>query len=132
MTNLEAMKKAFGNRGVNAVLQRRLESWDELKEIAENNDLIVYVGYIHFHQPKGAPSFYGDEHWSFRYAFTAGKEKSIGLSTGYPFIHYEFMDECPAFVNGYNATAETMEAFVSAIYGEIPFVGKSPVDLEVE
>ncbi|MBR2432170.1 MAG: glycoside hydrolase family 3 protein [Clostridia bacterium] len=131
LKSLSVMKEEFEKRGASVTLRRRLESWQELKEISEKNDLIVYVGYIHFHSPKGAPSFYGDEQWSFRYAFTAGKEKSIGISLGYPYIHYNFMDECPVFVNGYNATPDTQEAFVAAIYGEIPFTGKSPVDLNM-
>ena len=132
MNSLSVMKSEFEKRGANVTLRRRLESWAELEEISKNNDLIIYVGYIHFHSPKGAPSFYGDEQWSFRYAFTSGKEKSIGISLGYPFIHYNFMDECPIFVNGYNATPDTQQAFVSAIYGEIPFLGKSPVDLNMD
>ena len=131
MNDLEVMKKEFEKRGASVVLQRRLKSWEELKEISDSSDLIVYVGYIYFHSPKGAPSFYGDEQGSFRYAFTSGKEKSIGISLGYPYIHYNFMDYCPIFVNGYNPTPDTQKAFVSAIYGEIPFQGKSPVDLNM-
>lgn len=132
MDALSAMKEAFEERGASVVLQRRLSSWQELDEISRENDLIVYVGYIYFHAPKGAPSFYGDEQGAFRYAFTSGKEKSIGISLGYPYIHYNFMDYCPVFVNGYNPTPYTQKAFVSAIYGEIPFLGKSPVDLNME
>ena len=132
MNRLTVMKEAFEKRGAAVNLRRRLESWRELEEISKSNDLIIYVGYLSFHAPKGAPSFYGDEQWAFRYAFTAGKEKSIGISLGYPYIHYNFMDECPVFVNGYNPTPDTQEAFVSAIYGEIPFLGKSPVDLNMD
>jgi len=132
MDSLQTMKAAFERRGAEVVLQRRLESWSEMNAIAEESDVIIYVGYIYFHAPKGAPSFYGEEQWSFRYAFTAGKEKSIGISLGYPHIHYDFMVDCPVFVNGYNRTAETQEAFVSAIYGEIPFLGKSPVKIELD
>ena len=132
MNRLTVMKEAFERRGAKVTLRRRLESWKELEDINATNDLIIYVGYLYFHAPKGAPSFYGDEQWAFRYAFTAGKEKSIGISLGNPFIHYNFMDDCPIFVNGYNATPDTQEAFVSAIYGEIPFQGKSPVDLNMD
>jgi hypothetical protein len=42
------------------------------------------------------------------------------------------MANCPVFVNGYNPTTDTQEAFVAAIYGEIPFQGKSPVDLNMD
>ena len=117
MNSLKVMKEEFEKRGACVTLRRRLESWAEIEEISKTNDLIVYVGYIHFHSPKGAPSFYGDEQWSFRYAFTSGKEKSIGISLGYPYIHYNFMDECPVFVNGYNATPDTQEACTRLCWG---------------
>ncbi len=35
-----------------------------------------------------------------------------------------------AFVNAYGKSPELMKAFVEGIYGEISFVGESPVNLE--
>ncbi len=129
---LKPLCEAFEKRGAKATVQRRLTSWDELREIDRENDLIVYVGYISFHAPKGAPSFYDDELWALRYAFTAGAEKSVGISLGYPHIHYDFMVECGTFANLYGLAPEAQEAFVAGLYGEIPFVGESPVDLSHE
>lgn len=124
------MKEEFEKRGIKAVIKKRLNSFEEAKEVAQNNDLIVYVGNIEFHNPKGAPSFYGDEFWALRHAFVYGEEKSIGLGMGFPHIHYDFMEDANVFINAYSTAPAMQRAFVKAIFGEIPFVGKSPVELD--
>lgn len=128
--SLFAMKEEFETRGMNVTMKRRLNSFEEAKEVADKNDLIVYVGYIGFHAPKGAPSFYGDEFWALRHAFVYGVEKSVGISLGYPHIHYDFMDDANAFVNAYSPSEGMQRAFVKGVFGEIPFVGKSPLVLD--
>ena len=129
---LTAMKEAFEKRGASVVLKRRPESFEEVQEAAEKSDLIIYAGYLGFHAPKGiAASFFDEEFWAFRYAFTAGQNKSMGISLGYPFIHHYFMDAAETFVNLYNPDERVQEAFVAAVYGEIEFKGQSPVELEI-
>lgn len=128
---LNAMKQAFEERGATVSLRRKPESFEEVSKAADESDLIIYAGYIGFHKPKGAPSFYGDEFWALRYAFTAGKEKSIGISLGYPFIHYYFMDDADVFVNLYTPDERVQRAFVAALYGESEFQGVAPLDMEV-
>lgn len=129
-TALTAMKEAFESYGCEVLLRRRIDSFEEAERIAKEYDLIVYTGYINSHAPKGAPSFYGDEFWSLRHAFVYGKEKSVGVSLGYPHIMYHFMDDAYTFINAYNLSPETQKAVVRGIFGEIPFVGKSPVELD--
>ena len=131
MTRLQAMKNAFEQRGATVTLRRRPNSFGDIHEAVEQSDLIIYAGYIWFHAPKGAPSFYDDEFWALRYAFTEGKEKSMGISLGYPFIHYKFMDDADVFVNLYTPDERAQEAFVAAVYGENPFKGVPPLDMEV-
>lgn len=130
MTALEAMKDEFERHGAEVLLRRRLESYEDAKAIADQYDLIVYAGFIAHHAPKGAPSFYGDEFWSLRYAFVYGKEKSVGVSLGWPHIHYNFMDDADVFVNLYSPVAEGQRVFVRGLLGEQKFVGKSPVELD--
>ena len=132
MNKLNPLKEAFEARGAEVTLRRSLTSWKELQEIADSYDLILYLGYLGFHNPKGGPSFYGDEFWSLRYAFTSGLEKTVAASIGYPYIHYFFMDDAPAFINCYKETPQIQEALVEAIYGEIPFRGISPVELNMD
>ena len=122
------MQKAFEERGAEVSVIRRPNSFT-INEIADNSDLIIYAAYLAPHQPKGFMSFYGDEVSPFLCAFTAGNEKSIAVSMGYPFLHFDMMGNANTFINTYVATPITMEAFVKAIYGEIEIEGKSPVKL---
>ncbi len=127
---LEELKKSFAKRGIEVYMQRRLKSAFELKEISDSSDLIIYAADVHMHAPAGLMRLYGDEAYTYYHAFNHGKEKSIGVSFGYPYVHYDTMENAPAFINAYNALPETMEAFVAAILGEIEIVGKTPVLLE--
>ena len=42
------------------------------------------------------------------------------------------MENADTFINTYGECPELMQAFVEAVYGEIPIVGNSPVKLEPE
>lgn len=126
---LEPLKNAFESRGMEVYIQRRLKSEMELKQISDNSDLIIYAAYVAMHVPKGYLRLFGDECATFYHAFKHGKEKSVGVSFGYPYIHYDTMDGVDAFVNANSLDAASQEAFVEALFGEIGFEGISPVDL---
>lgn len=127
---LSAMKEEFENHGAEVLVRRKLENNEDARQMAENYDLLVYAGYIGFHAPKGAPSFYGDEFWALQRAFNYGTEKSVGVSLGYPHIHYNFMDDANVFVNIYSPAPQMQKAFVRGLYGDIEFVGKSPLEID--
>ncbi len=126
MEALEVMVEAFEKRGIAAHLQRRLSSYEEMERIDRENDLIIYAGYIGTHAPMGASSFYDKECETFYYAFTKGKEKSIGVSLGSVYVYHDFYANADTFVHAYSLAPEAMEAFVKAIFGEIPFNGVMP------
>ncbi len=130
MDDLKVMKKEFELHGATVNLRRKLESYEDAKNVADTSDLIVYAAYIGFHAPKGAPSFYGEEFWAFQRALIYGAEKSVGVSLGYPHIHYDYLDDANVFVNLYSPAPEMQKAFVRGLYGEIKFVGKSPLELD--
>ena len=127
MASIQHLKTALENRGIRVHVQRRLKNSPELKEISDNNDLIIYAAYVGMHAPAGALRLFGDECHTYYHAFNHGKEKSIGVSFGYPYIHYDTMANAPTFINAYSPTKDAMEAFVQAIFGQIDCVGKSPV-----
>ncbi len=128
--NLEVVKKAFEARGANVKLQRRLKNNEELAEISKNSDLILYAVYIEGHRPKGWITLFGEECETYLYAFSSGAAKSMGVSFGYPYVHYNIMEGANTFVNTYSPSAEQMESFVEALYGEVPMSGVSPVDID--
>ena len=125
-TALESMKESFEKRGMNVHLQRRISSYEERDRIDAENDLIIYAGYLAPHAPMGASSFYDKECETFYYAFTRGEEKSIGVSLGSVYVYYDFYTNAKTFVHAYSLAPEAMEAFVKAIFGEIPFRGIMP------
>ena len=129
MTQLEAMKAAFEVRGARVSLYEGINA-DHYDQMVDEHDLVIYCGHISQHRPVGMPSFYDEKMMCFWHAFTRDNHKAIGVSTGYPYIHYDSMAAANTFVNLYSYDKETLEAFVAAIYGEIPFCGKSPVDIE--
>lgn len=126
---LQYMKKCFEERGINVYLQRRVADDADMDKINAQSDLIIYAAYVAGHQPKGFMTLYDEECATYFYAFTKGKEKSIGLSMGYPHLHFEIMGNADTFINAYGKSPELMEAFVEAVFGEIPIVGESPVQL---
>jgi len=127
VTSAQALKKAFEARGIEVYMQRRLKSATELKTISDNCDLIIYAAYVGMHAPAGALRLVGEECRTYYHAFNHGKDKSIGVSFGYPYIHYDTMENADVFINAYGRDAESMQAFVEAIFGEIELTGKSPV-----
>lgn len=125
---LKVMKEEFEKRGATVTLTNGFPTGGIAA--AAQSDLIIYVGYLAMHRPAGLPSLYGDQLTFFNRAFTQGREKSIGVSMGYPYLHIDVMGGADTFVNIYSPDAEAQRAFVRGIYGEIPFVGTSPVDVE--
>ncbi len=128
---LDALKKEFEVRGAKVTITRRLTNNEQLAEISAKSDLIIYAAYVGPHEPMGPPSLFGDELKTYLYAFTSGKEKSVGVSFGYPYMHHYIMQGADVFINTYSHSAEMMKALTEAIFGEIPMVGESPVDLNM-
>ena len=128
--DIQHLKKLLEDRGIEVYMQRRLKNGFELKEISDKSDLIIYAAFVNGHMPKGAPALVQEECETYFHAFTYGKEKSIGISCGLPYIEHDIMDNANAFVNLYGHSPVLLQAFVEAIFGEIPFVGKSPVNLK--
>lgn len=130
--DLRVMKEEFEKRGaVTDIYAQPFEGGSKtLRRIEKEYDLIVYAAYVAMHQPLGMPSLYGDQAGLFFSAFRGGVEKTVGVSMGYPYLHFDMMTGARTFVNTYSPSPECQKAFVSGIYGEIPFVGISPYDVE--
>lgn len=124
--SLNIMKEEFKKRKAEFYIKRNLYSYDEIKDINENSDLIIYIGYL----MRGLnPNFREDEKESFNYVMFHGSEKSIGIGMGSPFMYFDHFHSFHTFINCYNYYDETLQALVAAIYGEIPFLGGEPFKL---
>ena len=127
------MIKEFENRGAEVFLRRGLKngyaSEEELREIAETYDLIVYAGFAARWMPRGLGGFAGDEVITFQNALRYGSEKSVGIGLGSPYVYYDSYAAFPAYINTYNFQPELIRAVVAAMYGEIGFEGGEPFKL---
>lgn len=127
---IEVMKAEFEARGASVnIIETLPENGSEVEILAQENDLIVYAVYIAPHRPMGMPTLYGKQLETYFNAFSFGKEKSIGVSMGYPYVHIDFMGGADTFLNIYATNPEAMKAFVKVIYGELEPTTKSPVDI---
>ncbi|MBR4891491.1 MAG: hypothetical protein IKU15_09455 [Clostridia bacterium] len=130
--DLCVMKEEFEQRGAKTdIYAQPFEGGAKtLRRIEKEYDLIIYAAYVAMHQPLGMPSLYGEQAGLFFSAFRNGTEKTIGVSMGYPYLHFDMMTGARTFINTYSPSPESQKAFVKAIYGEIPFEGVSPFDIE--
>ncbi len=126
---LDVAKEEFERHGAVVSFSEGIKSEAHMKEISENNDLIVYFAHIANHSPYGCASFANEKATQFLNVLCYGKEKSICASTGSPFIYHDWFSCAKLFVNLYCAEAEILKAFVRGIYGECEFSGVSPMNL---
>ena len=56
-------------------------------------------------------------------------DKVVVANFGSPYMIDQYFEKVQTCVNGYSMLACSVEAFVRAACGEIPFMGKSPVTL---
>ncbi len=124
--SLKIMKEEFQKRGAEFYVKRNLYSYDEIEDISNNSDLIIYIGYL----TRGLNNhFREDEKESFNYVMFHGVEKSLGINMGTPFLYFDHFFSFHTFINCYNYRSETQRALVAALYGEIPFEGEHPFRL---
>ncbi len=128
--HLEIMKAAFEKRGAEVRYVTKLPVRKvHMEQFDADSDVIIFAALVDSHMPCGMPTLYNDAAKTYWWAFSAGKDKAIGVSLGYPYLHYDVMSGADTFVNIYSNAPIVQESFVKALYGEIPFEGQSPVDL---
>lgn len=134
--SLKTMKEEFEKRGAEVVLTHNFAEngtdynsmLSMYNKFVDECDLIIHAAHLAGHRPMGMSHFAGDKLLPFMFTFSKANEKSIGVSLGYPYIGHDVMPGANTYFNIYNPSEEAQKAFVKAIYGEIPIVGKSPVD----
>lgn len=126
---LKAAKEEFEARGATVTICEGITDENHIKQIAEENDLIIYFAHLGAHSPMGMSSFYNEKARYFFHVLTKGVEKSICVSTGSPFIFNDWFRFAENFVNLYTGNDEVIRTFVRGVYGECEFTGKSPFGL---
>jgi len=124
---LNVIKHTLSGYGIEVDMKRHLTFADDMQIIAESYDLIIYAAFIAPFMPVGTPFFYGEEAMTLWQSLSAGKEKSIAVSFGSPYLYNNYFETSNVYINAYSIDPESQIAFTKAIFGEIPFKGISPV-----
>ena len=130
MEKIQVLKSELEKRGASVKIVEDINNGGEAKTLSDTSDLLLYCAFIGPHKPIGLPCLSGNKLKTYFNAFVHGKEKSIGVSMGYPFMHIDFMGGAETFLNIYNPGPQALKALVKVLYGEIEAKGKSPVDIE--
>lgn len=129
VSELKIMQEEFEKRGAIVKMIGHIHEKESVKKLAQDNDLIIYAAYVAAHRPMGMPSLYGEQMETYFNAFSYGKEKSIGVSMGYPYLYHDAMAGVDTFFNIYSTNPASLKAFVKTLYGEIPVSRSSPIDI---
>jgi beta-N-acetylhexosaminidase len=132
--NMETIKEEFEKRGVQTKLQRNIDyeanGWKDT--FSHENDVIILALARFPQRPFGAMNFMAPEFFSLWGGLSHGRDKTIVASFGSPYHLNEHFEASKIYINAYSFVKQSMIAFVKAVFGEIPFEGKSPVKLELD
>lgn len=92
-------------------------------------DLVFYALFSRPFRPIGFLDFLGPEAVKVQRSLQYGAEKTLVVSFGSPYFAEQYFERALTCVNAYSMLAPTVEAFVRAACGDIPFTGFSPVKL---
>ncbi|MCH6255004.1 hypothetical protein MLD52_00485 [Puniceicoccaceae bacterium K14] len=98
--------------------------------IARDYDRIIYLVERQFHRPLGLMDFSGEESHSVWAALTVGREKSVVINFGSPFLSKFYFDRAPALFNAYSSVPFCVDAVCDLLLGNAKAPGVSPVDLD--
>ncbi len=130
MDDIQHMKAAFEKRGARVNVVEYIKTKEQLKELSETEDIIVYACYMAKSRPQGMSFYDSKEDMSTLFhSLSHGAEKTVVASFGQPSIYYNYFESADAFINAYSPDIGTMRAFVDAVYGEFECKGECPVAL---
>ncbi len=133
--DLVVFKEELEKRGAEVTFQKNVRFETDLKytdTLSEKYDLIIFAIHRHAHHPIGPMSFTGDEAESIWAVNSLDRNKTIVVSLGNPHFYNEYFEGVHVYINAYSHVDFSQKALVKALYGEIPFRGKSPVNLSVD
>jgi hypothetical protein len=128
--SLKVMQEAFAAYGIEATIHECLSSKQVLRQLSEENDIIIYACFLAQSRPLGMSVYSRKEELHTLYhGLSFGAEKSVGVSFGATSIYYNYFENINSFINAYSPDHATLRAFVDGILGQFPFTGKTPVPL---
>ena len=119
--SLKCMISEFEKRGTKVFFYEDAVPGDKWEE---NLDFIIYVTFCREHKPIGPLTI--SPSWQ---TVSYQREKVIAVALGSPYIINMNFPTANIAVATYSGTEGCQKAVVAAIFGEIPFKGKLPVEL---
>lgn len=92
-------------------------------------DLVLYALFSRSFRPVGFLDFHSTEAMKIWRSLEYGGEKTAVVSFGSPYFGQQYFERALTYVNAYSMLSPSVEAFVRAAVGEIPFTDFSPVEL---
>jgi beta-N-acetylhexosaminidase len=122
---LELTAELLRERGLSVDVEAKM-GVNVLKDRYEKYDLVIFafssLGFSSIdlaQQPEAKGAV-----WE---ALCYGREKSIVLSYGSPYIHEQYFRLAPTAINVWSVAEASQRAAVQAVFGELPFAGTRPV-----
>ncbi|MBQ8759715.1 MAG: hypothetical protein IJZ20_08495 [Clostridia bacterium] len=119
-------KEELEKYGCSVNVQRNIWT-DEAERASKENDLVIFALCRTPHRPIGPLDFWGDDATSIWASNCTDKSKTVVVSLGSPYLYKYYDVSGITYVNAYNHGKDMIEAFVKALFGDIPFLGKSSV-----
>ncbi len=95
----------------------------------DNYDLVLYALFSRPFRPIGFLDFHSSEAQKVLRSLQCGVDKTMVVSFGSPYFGNQYFERALTYVNAYSMLAPSVEAFVKAAMGDIPFTDYSPVKL---
>lgn len=92
-------------------------------------DLVIYALFSRSFRPVGFLDFHSKEAMKIWRSLEYGAEKTAVVSFGSPYFGEQYFERALTYVNAYSMLPCSVQAFVRAAVGEIPFTNFSPVEL---
>ncbi len=123
---METLAERLRDRGFAVELQRHLTP-DELAARVPDVDRILFCVERQFHRPLGPMDLSGEEARNLWAACMAGREKTIAVGFGSPYLVPWYFDSAAVAINAYSVVPATLDAVAAAVCGEQGFPGSDPV-----
>lgn len=121
----ELLCRLFEERGFEVTYYKDGITDDEVN----NFDLVLYALFSRPWRPLGFMDFHTTEAQKVLRSLQCGVDKTMIVSFGSPYFGNQYFERALTYVNAYSMLAPSVEAFVKAAMGEIPFTDYSPVKL---
>lgn len=121
----EFMAAELRKRGFDVHCRKDLMPVEEM----DTYDVLIYATLDVYGQPVGFSGYMNEEYFKVIRPNRFAREKSAVVAFGNPHTGYRYFGRCFNYVNAYSATYPSVESYVKAITGEIPFTEYSPVKL---